>query len=278
MKKQLFTFVMMIALVIVAGSAFGQGTKTTPYKGGTYSYALGGIVVNTNGYAKITYNGADATIKNVEGDGDDYVADTEIPIASGSTFELNFDITYGATAGNGTITVLVTADGCTNQITLAIVPAVAPTIDLTVAPLSSVAFCQKAEGVDNNEAASVDQTNSLTFTVSQSIGNAPADYTWGYTIDLPNPGLTGYTVTKGGSAVSFPLVVSGISKTTTSEVYTVTFTTTTGEDPMDIEATLTAVSLTENSGGANYLETVTNNNTGKVTVKSMPSIGSFDID
>jgi hypothetical protein len=43
MKKQLFSFVMMLALVIVAGSAFAQPAKYTPVVGSQWTYTVGGL-------------------------------------------------------------------------------------------------------------------------------------------------------------------------------------------------------------------------------------------
>lgn len=43
MKKLLFSFVMMIALVIVAGTAFGQSKYTDAYVGANHNYTVGGL-------------------------------------------------------------------------------------------------------------------------------------------------------------------------------------------------------------------------------------------
>lgn len=43
MKKQFFTFLMMIALVIVAGSAMAQSSAVSPYAGAKHNYKWGGI-------------------------------------------------------------------------------------------------------------------------------------------------------------------------------------------------------------------------------------------
>jgi len=43
MKKQLFSFVMMLALVIVAGSVFGQGTNKLPWVGVDKTYTVTGL-------------------------------------------------------------------------------------------------------------------------------------------------------------------------------------------------------------------------------------------
>lgn len=50
MKKQLFTIVMMIALVIGVGSAMGQSTNTAPYEGANYTYTVNSLnTVAANG-------------------------------------------------------------------------------------------------------------------------------------------------------------------------------------------------------------------------------------
>jgi uncharacterized alpha/beta hydrolase family protein len=59
MKKQLFSLVMMLALVIVAGSAMGQ-TKSTPYPGGTYNYTVSDIKAFSGGTVTITYSGSNS--------------------------------------------------------------------------------------------------------------------------------------------------------------------------------------------------------------------------
>ena len=255
--------------------------NTTVISGGTYGYTLGGIkVVGAGSYAVITYGGTNAQIQKINGVVGVYTAGTHIPITAGSDQVLTFDIAYNTGATDGNIKVEVTdgaTGGCSNHINLFITVTSAPTIDLTVATLDANPYCQKVAGTTDNLAASDSQTNTLTFTVSQvSIGNAPTAYSWGYKIDLPNTGLGSYVVTKGGSPVTLPLVVSGLLKATISEVYTVTFSTTTGIAPKTITATLSNVSLTETSGGGNYPETVINNNSGAVTVNTTPTIGTFN--
>ena len=61
MKKQFLSFVMMLALVIVAGSAMAQ-TAVTPYIGLPYHYNLGGITVLNPSTAVVTYSDSHVTL------------------------------------------------------------------------------------------------------------------------------------------------------------------------------------------------------------------------
>jgi hypothetical protein len=45
MKQRIFTLLMMLALVIVTGSAFAQSTPTVPYEGATHTYTVNGLTV-----------------------------------------------------------------------------------------------------------------------------------------------------------------------------------------------------------------------------------------
>lgn len=43
MKKQIFTLLIMLALVAVTGNVFAQSTPTAPYEGATHTYAVSGL-------------------------------------------------------------------------------------------------------------------------------------------------------------------------------------------------------------------------------------------
>lgn len=284
MKKQILSFVMMLALVVVTGSAFAA-VNSSVIQGGTYPYSLNGIgIVGAGSTVEITYaNGG--TISGVTQQTPTSLtpavpANTWV-IPVGST-ALNFNVAYSASATSGNIVVKIT-DGvslCTNQITLAITVALAPTINLALAASES-SYCQTTSTTTNNVAASSGSVNTMTFTVSQVIANAPATYTWEYKITLPNVGLGTFKVMKGAldvtTAVAAGQVYSGIASTTTTETYTITFNTTTGLSAQSLLGTLSAVKLTDTGTGAGiYNETVTTNNAATVTVKTMPSIGVFN--
>jgi len=285
MKKQFLSFVMMLALVIVAGSAMAV-VNSTVIQGGTYPYSINGIaVVGAGSYVEITYvNGG--TISNVtQQTPTALTAHLTLPntymLPVGST-AINFNVLYSASATNGIIHVKIT-DGvslCTNEISLGITVTPAPTIDLAITA-SEDQYCQTTATVGDNTAASLNSPNTMTFTVSQEIANAPATYTWGYKITLPNVALGTFKVMKGlvdvTSAVASGQTYSDISAATTSETYTVTFNTTTGAIAKSLTGTLTEVILTDTGTGAGvYNETITSNNVDIVTVKSTPSIGVFN--
>lgn len=276
MKNLLFSVVMMIALGITAGRAMAQGTKTTPYKGGTYSYTLGGIEVNTTGYAVITYSGSDATIQNVEGQAGAYTGDP-ITVASGSVFELNFDIAYGAAAGNGIITVTVTdgaTSGCFNSITWEIIPTAAPTLDLAITTNATTPYCQATTGTTNNVDAATGSTNTIIYSITPTTG-AGTGYTYDFTLAVTPSAFGTYTIekTSGTGTVSAAGVVAGANGIIEISA---TWITTTGLPPTDIVGTISASTLHLSSaeGGINITGTESTS-TATVSVNSTPKIGTF---
>lgn len=270
MKKNVFTLMIVFALALMAGSAMAQ-TNTTVTAGGTYSYTLEGIVVNTDGSATIDFDGDASEVVTITSG-----FSSSAPTAPAGSYDAVFTVKFSNTAVDGNLIVTV-ADGagCSNKIFLPITVEPIPTIDLVVVA-SEDQYCQTTDGTTQNEAASVNSANSITFTVTPTVNDAPTNYTWGYTIDIPDPTLDAYTVTKGGSPVALPLVVSGLASTVLSETYTVEFTTTTGAGPKSLVGTVTSASLTDTDGGGVYNETATGNNSDTVTVKSTPSIGAFN--
>lgn len=281
MKKQLFSFVMMLALVIVAGSAMSQ-TKTTPYPGGTYSYSLSGIKTNSIGTVSIAYDGTNATIQNVNGAGALVPYAGPYATLAAANTPLTFDIKYANNATSGKIIVTVTdgaaSGGCSNFIEYAIVVQPLPTLALSI-DATAGAFCQNKNStpLTDNQAASVSATaNSFDFTVTPVITNDPAAYTYTYAISLPAAsGLSTYGITYVGPGTYSAGVVSN-ANAETAGVFTVTFDTTTGLAPVTLTATITGTpTLTATSGGAVYNGSITTASDA-VTVNTMPSIGTFN--
>lgn len=271
MKKIVFTLMTVFALAIMAGGAYAQ-TNTTVTQGGTYSYTLTGIVVNSGGTVTIDFDGDVAEVVTIVSG-----FSSTAPTAPAGSYDGVFTIEYSNTAADGNLIVTVTdGAGCSNHIFLPITVLPEPTINLAVTTSQNTDYCQTTTGTTANVAASVGSTNSFTFTVTPTVTDAPTNYTWGYTIGIPDPALTGYVVKKAGNPVTLPLVVSGLASTVASEVYTVEFTTTTGATPKNVVATVSAAALTETSGGGVYNETDLTDNVKTVIVKSTPSIGSFN--
>jgi len=277
MKKQLFTFVMMLALVIVAGTAMAQ-TNTTPYIGGTYSYTLSGLKVISDGTATVSYSGLGVTLP------------TTNPITvTTTTTSITFNLTYTDAATSGILTVTVKdGAGCTNFIERAITVKAKPTLAISILA-SEDQYCQNKNSspLTDNQAASVGAPeNSFTFTVSPTVTNVTTAYAYDYTITLPNiaaAGLTGYTITHTSGDGSWTESTGAVHGTGTgtgnpiADVFTIKFTTTTGIDPKSITGTLSAASMTVTSGGKTYTGTISTAS-DVVTVKTMPSIGQFTIE
>jgi peptidoglycan/LPS O-acetylase OafA/YrhL len=91
MKQRIITLMMMLALVIVTGSAFAQ-SKTSPSIGVPYTYNLTGVVVTAAGTATVTYinGGSNATLPS------------PFAVTSGTT-SYSFNVTYNAGATAGTL-------------------------------------------------------------------------------------------------------------------------------------------------------------------------------
>jgi hypothetical protein len=289
MKKIVFSLMILVALVVMAGSSMAQ-TNVTPYPGGTYSYTLSGIKTNSIGAAVIAITGADATIKNVEGIAGDYTGGN-IPTPAAADFELNFDISYGLLAtGTRKITVTVTdgaaSGGCSNFIELEVVINALPTLVLDIVA-SETDYCQNkntAPLTDNTAATVGAPVNEFTFTVTPTITDVTSAYTYEYKITLPNDvatGLTAYAITHtSGNGAYDPStgIVTGSGTEVgdaTPDVFKISFTTTTGIAPVDVNGTLADASITITAGGSIITGTFTNTSDA-VSVKTMPSIGTFN--
>lgn len=277
MKKIVFNLIAVFVLTVMVGSANAQ-LNNTPYPGGTYSYSLSGIKVDTEGELIIAYSGNNATITNVNLD--ETGVGTGIYVVPDTSTTLTFDIEYADDATDGTLTVTVTdgaTNGCSNFIELAIDVQDLPMLSLSILA-SEDQYCQnlKTAQVDN-EAAAVDAPeNSFTFTVTPTISNVNTSYTYNYSIALPSPALTDYKIEYSGPGSYAAGVVTG-ADTDTDGVFTITFKTTTGIAPVDITGTMSSATLAVTSGGGTYTGTF-GTASDAVNVKTMPTIGSFTIN
>ena len=302
MKKLFFSFVMLVTLVIVAGSAKAQ-VATTVIQGGTYQYTLRGIKVNNAGKATINFEGDNAEVVAVVGTGGFTGTNASDLTAPAGEYDAVFTVHYSTNATVGAANLVVTikdgsANGCTNTIKLNVTVLAAPVIDLAINSDATVPYCQTANNTTDNTAASKDQNNTIKFTVNPSINNTDkattlTTFKYGYTIKLPNSGnalgTTGgaFKVMRGTEDVTTlitsgtGLVRSGLdvaqSGTTPSEEYTVTFFTTTGIAAQNLVGSISAVSVKEDrSGGDTYNETAIENNSHSVIINALPSIGQFE--
>lgn len=287
MKKQFLSFVMMLALVIMAGTAMAQ-TAITPYAGTTYTYTLGGVKLNTTGTADVSLIGGTSwsLVSASDQAGALTVVGTMVNVPTTST-SLIFVIKYNdaETDGTKTLRVLLTdgTGGCTNYINLAVTVVAKPTLVLAVT--SVVDFCQTTNNLTDNTAGSVGASNTFTFTVTPTFGSATiaagAKYAYKFNlndyliganaISIQRTGGTG-TDNDGGADVGTTITVTDA---TDVQTFTVVFPTTTGLAPEIITGTVSDAVLTVGgSGTGTYTGTFSPASEG-VEVKSTPSIGTF---
>lgn len=281
MKKQFFTFLMMIALVIVAGSAMAANEKNV-FPGGTYTYNLTGIGSVNAASTTVTYDGDNVTITPVSG-----YAIAANTVNGTISFELFFDDSPLATSGKILVVIDDATSGCSNSIEYSITVLPMPSYTLSIAA-SIAETCQVRTGADDNLAdARGTEDNSFTFTVTPVIANIPTgmEYTYSYDITLPsNAVLTGFTnVTSAVTGyspgeVTYTLTRTALADEYSPDVFTVAFKTTTGAATQSIQASLplTNSTLVPNNGGTgSYTATNGGNLSASVSVKAVPKIGSF---
>jgi len=134
MKKQLFSLVMMLALVIVAGSAFGAPSKQNPLIGTTYTYTWKTVNTGSSGTVSYAVTLGDAT-------------NPSTPLTDGAEFSVTTPMSFTAPTSDAVISIkwnasaLVTStsyklwliastsDGCSNYRNVTITPAIDFTLE-----------------------------------------------------------------------------------------------------------------------------------------------------
>jgi hypothetical protein len=256
MKQKFFTLVMMLALVIVAGSTFGQ-TKFTPYAGAVYSYSID-ITVYHQADATLTATGlttGTSVISNLSP-----ASLTDLAVGSHT---ITFDVTYSGTAtGTCVIALNVVEEGtlCSNNIHVnCVVQTTPPSMDLAINVGDNSYGCQNLNlAPGNNADASVGApTNTITYSVASANAPTGLDH-FDYTI-----GVSGATCTTCGPA-------------TADDTYDATFSTAGGAG-FTVTGTLTGATFTMDAahGGQTYNMNVTTDHQD-VTVDALPTIGTFN--
>ena len=92
MKKQLFSLVMMLALVIVAGSVFGAPSKLNPLIGTTYTYTW--KTVNTGAAGTVNYAVTIGSATN-----------PDVPLTAGSEFTVTTAMSFTAPSSDAVISI-----------------------------------------------------------------------------------------------------------------------------------------------------------------------------
>jgi hypothetical protein len=283
MKKIVFSLIMMFALALMAGSAMAQG-KFAPLPGGTYSYTIDFAIANQSD-ATLTATGlttGTSTISNV--------SPSLTDIAVGVT-SVSFDVTYSNDAtGTCTIDFVITDEvsSCSNTIYLDVPMNPIPTYTLTIAKNESgYDACQERTGAGDNtpDALGTDvgtEVNTFTFTVTPVVTGVTGNFDYSYTIDFPDgSALNSYTIVDGANNPVTDGVISytGVGSVTT-DVFTVTFNTTTGIITQQLTASLTvgATSTLDPVEGGSYDSTMASGGSlsESVDVNAVPTIGSFN--
>ena len=308
MKRILFTLMMIAALAMVANTAKALNDKEV-YAGGTYSYQLNGIVVNTTGTATIVYtnNGTstgNVTVSNLSG-GFGGTAPAAITAATGAS---TFDLTFAALVaqGAGTLQVTITdgaaANACANFIEFGITVLPPPTYQLALTVLTTgYEVCQARTGVAENAPDALGtniagEVNTLSFTVTPTIAGIITDssYTYNYTLSISdlNAALNSYDIASTdvsitnlatiGAGEKYAHTQTIVPTSLTGDVFTVTFNTTTGIAVQDIVAAITTGATFSEltvTGGVVVQATIPGTNLGTETVKvgAVPTIGSFGL-
>lgn len=263
---------MMLALVIVAGTAMAQGTAVAPYQGQTYSYTLNGITVINASTAAITYSGNDATLSTAS-----------IAITAGSNKSINFTVAYGAAATAGTLNVTITDNttNCANFINLAIAPVAPPTLSLVVARTTDAEICQVTNNSPaNNVAASVPTVaapliNTVTFTVTPTMSSGGESYAFDFKLNDYLYGASVISMVHSGDGTPSGTTDISVTGAVGVQTFTVTFVTTTGVANENIVGTASNPVLTVLGTGTGTYEGTLTTPSATATVKSVPAIGIF---
>ncbi len=287
MKKLFFSFVMLVTLVIVAGSAKAQ-IGTSPYPGGTYTYTLSGIALKNDGTVKVEYSvPSEITITPKTG-----LGETSSPFTiSKDITSISFDVKYSKDAepGEKTFTVTITDETtkCYNFIKLDVTIKQRPTIAVSILASETDPICQKRnETPGDNSAAAVTANptvdNTFTYKVTPVVSYVASGGNFDYTYDITLPtegallgfGITNNVLANGGAISGTKVTYTGVTEVK-EDIFTITFKTTTGQVNQTLNASLGATpQLTVTSGGGVYDGTVSGS-PSSVVVKSMPSIGTF---
>jgi hypothetical protein len=304
--KQFFSIVMVLALVIVAGTAMAQ-TSVTPYAGSKYSYTVGGIDAGGSTRKARIYYTTDASPTTQIQIGDaasiSFGTTTTEPgaaanatgVAAGNAWDITLPVgatslTFEATYGTGValaasriwIEVYNDAAGiaCNNTMFLNVTPVV-NTLDfsitaavLTQCPTFTIPTAQQTDAINN--------TTNIVYTVARIDGNN--SYDWSFKLAMlpltfgpTSENVTvAYTVGAGsvvsGSGYGADILIRG----TNSVTVTITVTNKPGEADQNFVGTLSSMTQYVNQTSVvNSTHDDSANNIATTTLKEVPSIGTF---
>ncbi len=312
MKKQFFSIVMVLALVIVAGTAMAQ-TSLTPYAGGTYSYTISGIddVARTRTARVFIDNGGIDATPSMTVASKYVVSSSSLTVTASANYydvalpvnttTFDFSVAYNALMATGAYQLYVVVyDGADTQCSNFMyrdITVTANNFDLAVAT-SFTTTCQTINPSPlTNIVASTGQSTIFTYTITKTGGDNTDDWSFDFDIPTTTSALDINDITGLSAAITTGLGTNSVAITGTitsgnynvkvtnddagvnASVVTITVTvpTTTGANDAPFAATASAATIYVNQSLVTSIATETNagNNAATATMKNLPSIGSF---
>ena len=303
MKKQIFTLLIMLALVAVTGNVFAQtgSTPVAPYEGATHTYVLGGL---TNGD---TYVWGISTSANVYTTTTGDYAVTSTPAlgntgtVSGGSATLTVKWNTGAAGDNYWVWIqIIDQAGCPTYRALPVVPVAAPatyTVDFTVTALNDAGdetttatnitngtysvnptdVCPKFVGEDwisdggINDATTTDGNTYVYFRVDRNSTPATAS---GWNITPTTSGASAWEVSTDASSWA---TMNATQTVTTGNVLYVRATVQNATTSQVVNFDITTTG--QDAGGlytdANTEGVGSNSNSASVTLNPLPEVGTF---
>lgn len=279
MKQRIFTLVMMLALILVAGSAMAQD-KFAPYQGGTYTYNLPYTLINA-GNVTLTLTGGQMTVGTTTPTGITS-GGSAVALAAGTgtvSIPITFDL---AASGTKRIAFVVTdlTSTCSNNIYLDVTVQTAPTLSLSIAASSFTCQGKNATPANNTPASSGVTDNTFTYTITPNV-SIGSGYTYDLDFDITpyTSNLTAFSVTRttgdGSLTGDYATGYSIAGATSATQVFTITFTTTTGIANEVYTGTIANAELNVTAGGNTYTGTISDPD-DVVTVRTMPTVGAIN--
>lgn len=313
MKKQFFSFLMVLALVVVAGTAMAQ-TSVTPYAGGTYSYTMSGIdnVANARTARVFVDNGTINSTPDLSfGTTHIYtVTSTTGTVTAGTNYfdiavpanttTLNFNVAYDASfaTGNYQLYVVLYNGGETTCYNFIYTNITVTANNFNLIAAAPTVVCQTINASPSVDTpASSGQSTVFTYTITKTGGDVNDD--WSFDFDIPSTAtdlniadVTSITAAITTGTGTNSVVITGTAnsgdynvKVTNSDtgnnasvvIITVTVPTTTGSADALFAATVSAPKLYVNQTATVSLATETSSadNDASVTLKNLPTIGTF---
>lgn len=284
MKKQLFTLVMMVALVMTTGSLMAQSTKSAPYVGSTYTYSVSGVTGSAYGIyvtANTVTDGSTASANQV--------ANT-VAIVSSNTGNAGYvnqaisaNINWLSPGTYRIWAVVENAEGCTNYIYKDIT-VISQNVEYRVIALGQssgnldfthfgstilTGECFQKTGATYENSSAASGTSVVYFKV---VRTAPANDAWSFTATFSGDANIN-SIAWGTTASPAIPTTSGSTinvTTTNNEAY---FAVTIADATSDKSVILTASSYDESS--TTISQTVINDDSAEIRIEGLPSIGTF---